>query len=175
VGQDPVAPGDVLVIRTGSVAAAMIRLGAALRGHPNLSNHVAVVHHTDAHGTVWTIEGRPGGAGWRDAKTYLASPWTIANRRQPKTPEQRHAVCAAMLAMIGTAYDWEAVAADTLNAFRLGDLWRPSWKDGTVPGQVVCSSLAAWAYAKAGLTCPPGGREVTPGDWTELIMSNRWQ
>jgi hypothetical protein len=170
-----VQPGDVILVRTGSTAAAAIRLGAALLGRPNLANHVAVIHHTDAHGTVWALEGRPGGVGWRDAKTYLSSPWTIANPRQPKNAAQRQAVCGVMLAMIGTAYDWAGIAADTLGAFHLDRLWRPAWKDGTVPGQVVCSSLAAYAYARAGLTCPPGGREVTPGDWTELIMANKWQ
>ena len=170
-----VQPGDVLAVRTGSVASAAIRLGAALLDRPNVANHIAVIHHTDAHGTVWALEGRPGGVGWRDAKAYLASPWTIANPRQPKTPAQRRAVCAAMLAMIGTAYDWQAIAADALNAFRLERLWHPTWKDGTVPGQVVCSSLAAWAYAKAGLACPPGGRETTPSDWVSLITENRWE
>lgn len=170
-----VQPGDVLAVRTGSLAGTLIRLGAALLDRPNIASHIAVVHHTDEHGTVWALEGRPGGVGWRDAKTYLASPWTIANPRQPKTAVQREHVCDTMLAMIGTRYDWQAITADALNAFRLEGLWRPTWKDGTVPGQVVCSSLAAYAYAKAGLTCPPGGREVTPADWLGLIMEHGWQ
>lgn len=58
-----VQPGDVLVTRSGGWQARLIRLGAALRDKPNLSSHVAVVHHTDVKGTLWVLEGRPGGAG----------------------------------------------------------------------------------------------------------------
>ena len=42
------------------------------------------------------VEGRPGGAGWRDARDYLTSKWTLTNAAQPKTAEQRDAVCATM-------------------------------------------------------------------------------
>ena len=170
-----VQPGDVLVIRTGGIAAAMIRLGAALRGRPNLSNHVAVVHHTDARGTAWTLEGRPGGVGWRDARAYLGSPWTLANAAQPKTGAQRERVCDTMLAMTGTAYDWDAIAADAAADLHLNTAWRPEWKDGTVPGHVVCSSLAAYAYGKAGLPCPAGGRQVQPADWDAWILTRAWE
>jgi len=79
-----VQPGDVLAVRGGGLAGKLIRLGAAFRGQPNLDAHIAVVHHTDEHGTVWALEGRPGGVGWRDAKAYLASPWTVTNAGQPK-------------------------------------------------------------------------------------------
>ena len=53
-----IEPGTVLVTRSGGFAAFMIRLGAALRGRPNLGNHVAVAHHVDAKGTLWVIEGQ---------------------------------------------------------------------------------------------------------------------
>jgi hypothetical protein len=170
----PVQPGDVLVIRTGGLAAAMIRLGAALAGRPNLSNHVAVVHHTDAHGTVWVVEGRPGGAGWRDAGSYLASPWTLANTAQPKTPAQRETVRKIMEAMLGTAYDWDAIVADAGVDLHMDRAWLPDWH-GTVPGHVVCSSLAAYAYGKAGLPCPPGGRTCQPSDWSAWILTRAWE
>jgi len=169
-----VQPGDILAVRSGGLAGAAIRLGAALRDQVNLSSHIAVVHHTDEHGTVWALEGRPGGVGWRDARDYLASPWTVTNAGQPKTAEQRETVCATMLAMIGTAYDWEAIVADAAGAFGLAGIWHPAW-DGTVPAHVVCSSLAAYGYGKAGLECPKNGREVTPAAWVDLIMTNRWQ
>jgi hypothetical protein len=170
-----VRPGDVLVIRTGSVAGAMIRLGAALRGRPNLSNHVAVAHHTDAHGTVWTIEGRPGGTGWRDARAYLASPWTLTNTAQPKTPAQRKAVCDVMQAMLGTPYSWAEIVADAAADLHISlPSWEPSW-NGTVPAHVVCSSLAAYAYAKAGLPCPAGGRECQPSDWDAFVLTRAWE
>jgi hypothetical protein len=169
-----VQPGDVLVVRTGSFAGAMIRLGAALKGRPNLSNHVSIVHHTDAHGTVWCLEGRPGGAGWRDAKAYLASPWLLTNAAQPKTGAQRQAVCGIMQAMIGTAYDWEGIAADGAADLHLDTAWLPAW-NGTVPGHVVCSSLAAYAYGKTGLGCPAGGRQVQPADWDTFILTRGWE
>lgn len=174
MGQDPVAPGDVLVIRTGSLAAAMIRLGAALRGRPNLSNHVAVAHHKDAHGTVWCIEGRPGGAGWRDARAYLASPWLLTNAAQPKTPAQRKAVCDVMQAMLGTDYDWLAIMADAAEDLHIDLPWTPTW-NGTVPGHLVCSSAAWFAYARAGLPHPAGGRECQPSDWDQFILTRAWE
>jgi hypothetical protein len=167
-------PGDVILARSGGFAAAMIRLGAALRDAPNLQNHVAVAHHTDAHGTLWVAEGRPGGAGWRDAKAYLASPWVLTNAEQPKTGAQRQAVCDVMQAMIGTAYDWEAIAADAAADLHLDTAWLPAW-NGTVPGHAVCSSLAAYAYGKAGLHCPAGGRQVQPSDWDTFILTRAWE
>ena len=102
-------PGTVLVTRSGGFAATMIRLGAALRGRPNLGNHVAVAHHTDAAGTLWVIEGRPGGTGWRDATAYLASAWTLTNTAQPLTTGQGLAIAKQMEALIGTAYAWDAI------------------------------------------------------------------
>ena len=137
-------PGDVLVTRSNSVFGALIRLGAALKDQPNLSNHVAVIHHTDKTGTVWVIEGRPGGVGWRDARDYLASRWTITNADQPKTAAQRSLVAQAVHAALGTPYDWAGIERDAAEALRLPDLWAEKW-DGKVPAHVVCSSLAAWA------------------------------
>lgn len=169
-----VQPGDVILARSGGLAAAMIRLGAALRDQSNLSSHVAVVHHADPHGTVWCVEGRPGGVGWRDASAYLVSPWVLTNAGQPKTAGQRAAVCATMQAMLGTAYDWEAIAADAASDLHLDTAWLPGWH-GTVPGHVVCSSLAAYAYGKAGLGCPAGGRTVQPSDWDQFILTRGWE
>jgi hypothetical protein len=169
-----VLPGDVILVRTGSLSSAMIRLGAALRDAPNLANHVAVIDHTDLHGTVWCIEGRPGGVGWRDASAYLASPWRLDNAAQPKTPPQRAAICAAMHAMLGTPYDWTAIVADGADDLRIRLPWEPVWH-GTVPGHVVCSSAAWFAYGKAGLAAPPGGRECQPSDWDQFILTRAWE
>ena len=153
----------------------LIRFGAALRDQPNLDNHVAVVHHKDAQGTLWCIEGRPGGVGWRDTKDYLTSSQTLTNSAQPKTQAQRDAVCATMLAMIGTAYDWSSIVADTEHAFGLNTAWLPDFKTGQVPGAVVCSSLAAYAYSKNGLKHPAGeDRQITPGDWDTFILTQAW-
>jgi hypothetical protein len=166
-------PGDVILVRSGGLAGTMIRLGAALRDAPNLSNHVAVAHHLDAHGTLWCVEGRPGGAGWRDAKAYTGSAWTLDNSAQPKTGLQCAAVCTIMAALVGTPYDWEAIAADAAADLHLDTAWLPAW-NGTVPGHVVCSSLAAYAYAKAGLPGPAADRTVQPADWDTWILTRGW-
>lgn len=165
----PPQPGDILAVRSTGLAGRLIRFGAAIRDEPNLVNHIAIVHHADAHGTLWCLEGRPGGVGWRDARDYLASRWTVTNIAQPKTGTQRQAVTSGAEALIGTSYDWEAIAADTAQA--LGVDWAPTWH-GNVPGHVVCSSLAAYLYGRAGLARPAGSREVTPADWLTFIITN---
>ena len=48
--------------------------------------------------------------------------------------------------MNGTAYDWQAIVADAGHAFGLDIAWLPDFRTGQVPGHVVCSSLAAYAY-----------------------------
>jgi hypothetical protein len=161
-------PGDLLVVRSPGIAGRLIRFGAALLDKPNLSNHVAIVHHYDKAGVLWVIEGRPGGVGWRQADDYLKSPWTVNNSGQYKTQPQRDMITAGAVALLGTPYDWAAIADDAVDSLHLADLWKPQF--GTVPGQVVCSSLAAWLYAKAALDHPSGGRNVSPGDWDELIQ-----
>jgi hypothetical protein len=168
-------PGDVLAIRTGGFAARMIRFGAALRGKPDLVNHIAIVHHQDAAGTLWCIEGRPGGVGWADAAAYVASPWTISNAMQPKTPQQRQMVCDGAVALIGTAYDWEAIAADAAADLDLSGVWHPRFRQ-PVPGHVVCSTLALVLYLKALIPCPAAkmAREVQPADWEAFFMLEGW-
>lgn len=169
----PIAPGDLLVTRSQGTGGFLIRLGAALRDRPNMVNHVAIVHHTDANGVTWCIEGRPGGVGWRDASDYLRSPYTVTNASQHKSPAQRVRVANGAVALLGTPYDWEAIAQDAAGAFGLDHVWQLRW-GGTVPGHVVCSSLAAWLYADANLGHPSGDREVTPADWLALWIERDW-
>lgn len=165
-----ILPGDVLAVRTGGLAATMIRLGAALRGTPNLSNHIAVVHHADASGTLWCIEGRPGGVGWRDAGDYLASPWTLTNAAQPKTPAQRKVITDGAAAILGMAYDWDAILGDGLADLHL---WDPA--GGQVRGHAVCSAVAAFLYDKAQLGRPAGAqRMVQPSDWDTWILAGNY-
>lgn len=172
-------PGDVLVVRTPDrrcwdrAASYLIRLGAALRDRPNLDNHVAVYHHTDAAGTPWGIEGRPGGVGWVDLRQY-DNPWLLTNAAQPKTDAQRHLVCQAAVGLLGVGYDWAAIGMDTADALGLDHLWRVAEDWGAKPpGHVVCSSLAAWAYQHADLDRPPGRMmTTTPGDWSEFILTH---
>ena len=175
-----VQPGDVLALRSATKEpywrdpAWWIRLGAAVRNQPDLSNHIAIAHHVDAHGTLWCIEGRPGGAGWVDATRYLKSAGLLTNVEQPKTTAQREIVCHTMVALIGTGYDWEAIVADGLNDVGVKiPGWQANW-NGTVPVHVVCSSLAAYGYAKAGLKCPSGDRLVQPADWDTFILDKAW-
>jgi hypothetical protein len=166
-----VQPGDVLAVRTSGFAAAAIRFGSALLGRPNISNHIAVVHHVDAEGTVWCIEGRPGGVGWRSAADYVSSPWTLVNSAQPKTAEQRVLISRAMTAMLGTRYDWEAIVDDGLTDLHL---WHPV--AGVVHGETVCSALAAYGYDQAKLPRPKGAeRLVQPSDWDTWIVTRAWE
>jgi len=171
-----VQPGDLLIVSGSNWASKLIMIGAVLRGRDPAS-HVAVMHHADAHGTPWAIEGRPGGVGWRDARDYLADRRTVTNTAQPKTPAQRDQVCALMVKMLGTEYDWKGIAEDTALALNLPRIWAPG-PDGKVPGAVVCSSLAAWGYGQAGLPGPAlsGDWEtVTPGDWRTFCEQQGWR
>lgn len=171
-----VKPGDVLAIRAGKndIPGWWIRFGAAVQNKPNLSNHIAVAHHFDAHGTLWCIEGRPNGVGYVNAANYLKSPLLLTNVDQPKTDAQRAAVCDTMKTLIGTPYDWQAIVVDGFVDLGIKvPGWSPDWT-GTVPAHVVCSSLAAYGYAKNGLKCPKGDREVQPADWDEFILTKAW-
>ena len=168
-------PGTILVTRSNGFAGFMIRFGAAISNKPNLGNHVAVVHHTDKEGTVWCIEGRPGGVGWKDARGYLASRWTMTNAAQPLTETQRYEIAVAMEALIGTGYAWDAIAADALSSLGMHlPGWDQKWSDGEVAGQVVCSSAAAYAYGKATAPHPEGDRGCTPSDWSAWILTTGW-
>lgn len=168
--------GDIVVVRDNSWAGFMIRLGAALRNKPNLGNHVAIMHHyTD--GVPWGIEGRPGGVGWVDMRKYLSSKWTVSNSAQPINVGQANLIAKTCEVAIGTPYDWEAIAADIFEILHIRDLFVENWKGQGVPGHVVCSSLAAWAYGNCGVAHPDVGNErlVSPGDWSEFIIEKGWE
>jgi hypothetical protein len=167
-------PGDVLAVRGGGLAGDLIRLGQALTGKPNVSGHIAVMHHWTGN-VPWGLEGRPAGVGWVDLRAYVGSRWTLNNCAQPgRTGGQRAGVAVAAEAMIGTAYDWQAIADDTLRAFRMPDLFGKTI-DGTVPGHLVCSSYAAFLYERAGWAHPDApDRDCEPGDWDTWILTNGW-
>jgi hypothetical protein len=175
-------PGDVVAVRKTSFAMRMVAFGAALqqlltgRVKPNLANHIAIVHHTDAAGTLWGIEGRPGGVGWVDMTVYVASPWSMSNALQPKSPAQRKMICDGAVALIGKGYDWEAIAADAAADLDLSGLWHASFH-GPVPGHFVCSAVSEYLYLKALLGCPdpvPSARDVQPADWTAFFIEKGW-
>lgn len=176
-----VAPGDVVLVRTKGLVGALIRFGAALLDRPNVHNHVAIVHHRDASGTLWGIEARPGGVGWIDMDGYLGDPYTMSNSEQPKTQAQRDQIISVAESLLQTPYDWTAIATDAMKAIRADRLWKAkSYGEGEVPTQVVCSSLADYVYAKVGLASPglidgDAVRFTTPADWDLFIDTKAWR
>jgi hypothetical protein len=172
--QDVLKPGDVLAVRSPGLAGELIRIGEELEGKPGLDNHIAVMHHWLG-AVPWGLEGKPGGVGWVDLRAYIAGPFTVNNCAQPgRSDAQRATVADAAKAMIGTAYDWEAIADDTLRAFRMDDLFGKTLH-GTVPGHVVCSSYAAFLYEREGWQRPQvTDRDTEPADWCAMAMQHRW-
>jgi hypothetical protein len=172
-----VFPGDILLTRTGKWWSLLIRLGASLKDRPNVWNHAIVAHHRDKAGTFWGLEGRAGGVGWVDLTPVLRDEYTIGNLMQPKTGEQRQKICDAALAAIGTGYDWPAIARVAADAIQ--PLWKlkgGTWGKGrTVPGALICSALADWAYEMAGLSSPRADRWCTPADWADFILTEGWR
>jgi hypothetical protein len=171
-------PATVLVMTGGaSLTDEAIEIGAVLDGEP-AAQHVAVVHHLDkAHNVLWGIEGRPGGVGWVDCAKYVGHPLTIANTSQPIPDATRYAIAVLMEAMLGTPYDWLAIAEDGGDVFRrqfgLDGIWHEKI-DGKLPGHIVCSSLAAYGYdsKKMAAPRPDDYRHVTPADWSEFIIQH---
>lgn len=171
-----VRPGDVLVVRDPGFWAWWIRLGARIQGEPNRWNHVVVAHHVDDAGTYWGVEGRPGFVGWRNIDHYLNDPATLTNALQSDRDDAgRQTVCDVMAAMIGrTRYDWTAIISDGLSA--VAPLWRERRKEwgNDVPGHVVCSSAADYAYERLGWATPDADQYCTPWDWARLIEEKGW-
>lgn len=168
--------GDVLAVRTGGIGGAVIRLGARIHHLPSSINHIAVMTHwTD--GVPWGIEGRPGGVGPVDLRPYIASPATISNRLQHRTPAERQAIADAMTALAGTSYDWPAIIADGCDDLGLPALWAENWHGRGSPAHVVCSSVAALVYARLGLPDPTGAtiRRLQPGHWARFIQTEGWR
>jgi len=178
-----VQPGDLLIVSGSNWASKLIMIGAVLRGRDPAS-HVAVYWGTGKTGLPLCIEGRPSGVGWKDARDYLGDPRTVTNTAQPKTGEQRGIVCDTMVKLLGTQYGWvSGIAADVAETLHMNEaaidldkLWAPDAK-GKLPGEVVCSSAAAWAYAAAKLPTPRPGdawERTTPADWRTFIEQRHW-
>lgn len=167
---------DILAVRNTGTAALLIRLGAALEDKPNISNHVIVVHHQDANGRWWGLQGQPGGVGWCQLDTIAASPLVIDNIGQPGRDDAARArVAQRAEAMLGTPYDWVAITDDAVRAFapRAKDIWDKPWSGTLAPGHVVCSSYAAWLYKQEGWAYPDAVnmREIEPADWDEFCLA----
>jgi hypothetical protein len=168
-----------MCVRTGGFEADAIRLGEALLGEPNLDNHIAVLSHKDKKNTWWCLEGRPGGVGWADATNYLTSPYTITNRNQPKTMQQRTEILYWMGRLINAKYDWDAIVGDGLRDLHLEpivDPWAIKDDKGIICGDVVCSSAATFAYISSPCPAPPYKTlaNVEPSDWTKFILDKNY-
>jgi hypothetical protein len=185
-GQLPAAPGDVLAVwSSNSAAGTLIRIGAVLRGRPGVANHVAVITHQDQRHRWIGIEGRPGGVGPVDVTGWLGDSRTRSNHGQPRPGGDRslNTFLGSCAASLGLAYDWTGIAEDVLKACQLENLaeaidplWRWPVKHDLLPGNVVCSSLAAMLYARVGWARPEAGKErtVTPADWWDWSDRKLW-
>jgi hypothetical protein len=168
----------VLAIATSGTFGDLIRLGSDTLDEPAAQSHIAVIDHQDAGtGRWWAVEGRPGGVGWRDASDYLLAEGTITNYKQPLDTGQQTLICSAMRQALGTPYDWDGIMQDAARDLHLPDLWADTqhWS-GSVPAHVVCSSVAAWAYHKAGAAYPEqvDTRHIEPSDWVQFIQEKRF-
>jgi hypothetical protein len=171
-------PGDILLTRGSAWTSRLIRLGAALLDRPNAYNHVIVFTHYDQLGIPQGIEARAEGAGDIDLRKTLASRWVMSNADQPKTPQQRDLIVTAAKGAKGTPYDWAAIVVEGLEALRITPLWTlPERPADRLPTSLICSALADWAYAKAGLANPGGdahNRLTTPSDWAAWVITKGW-
>lgn len=185
-------PGTILAVRTSGFAAAWIRIGAALRGLPNLDNHIVVVDHVDKKGIVWGLEGRPGGVGWVNCADYFTGvngKYAVTNWRQPLSSKQRAGIVETCRNMIATGYDWGEIIADGATDLHLPDLAElfantEDWSKRT-PGHIVCSTFGAYAYYR-NMASGPWDRPVVglhggvlqrlpliqPGDWTGWMIGH---
>jgi hypothetical protein len=175
---EEIRPGLVLAVATSGTFGDLIRLGSEILDEPAAQSHIAVVDHKDGStGRWWGIEGRPGGVGWRDLSDYLRARETIANIRQPLDTGQQALICSAMRQTLGTKYDWDAIMQDAARDLHLEELWADTdqW-DSNVPAHVVCSSVAAWAYARAVAAYPRQAdeRHIEPTDWVQFIQDNNF-
>lgn len=172
--------GDVVCIQSKGLNPWLIRLGAFLRGRPAVFSHVLIVSHVDRSGTLWGIEGRPGGVGWVDVNASLRrSRYTLDNSEQPdRTPEDRVKVAKLAASLLGKPYDWSAIVADAMQSLGIPDLWGSrEYEEAVAPAHVVCSSFADWLYERVGWANPglaTKTRHTTPGDWGDFIIRKRW-
>jgi hypothetical protein len=182
----PAAPGDVIAVWTGAGPSQdAIRIGDVLEGKPAVANHVALLTHADKTGRWMGMEGRPGGFGLRDCTPWLSDPRTATNHDQPKTGDQVRQLLALFARLTGTPYDWCGIGEDALRAVGWADaaaavdrLWRWPSDRHLLPGHVVCSSAAAFAYHATDppLAHPGLGHERTcsPGDWWAFSNEHGW-
>src|SRR6266498_166076 len=77
--------GDVIAVHGDAVTSEAIEYKTK-----SMWSHITVVAHTDKAGVQWTVEGRPGGIGYRSLSSYQGAKYRMVhNANQPKTKEQR--------------------------------------------------------------------------------------
>jgi hypothetical protein len=167
--------GDALCVRTSGFFSWLIRCGAWLQRKPSSVDHVAIVSRVDPDGTVWVVEAwSTTGVREHNAADYLASPYTVTNAKQPKTPQQRGQIATMAESLLHRGYDWLGIVGDAAQVFRLPDPFVRQWSASEPPKRFVCSSLAAWVYQAAGLVCPTEQRFTSPADWVSCIDEHGW-
>jgi hypothetical protein len=184
----PAAPGDVLAVAAGPwLVRQVIRLGEAMRGLPSPANHVIIVTHQDQLGRWVGIQGQPGGVGPVDCTPFLSARVTRSNHGQPRPGgDALTAFLAGCAKSLGIAYDWVSIAEDALDALHVPDLaadidhlWRWPANHGQLPGEVVCSSLAAMLYdlPAVGWPHPDLGseRQCEPSAWWDWADREQWR
>ena len=176
---DALNVGDVMVVRNDYPGSWFVRMGARLAGKSAIVDHVIIVHHRDQSGTLWGIQGQPGGVGWTQLDRYRGNEFANANVEQPKNEYQRNRIARLAEGMLQTPYDWEGIILDGMVAIGAQVLWKfKEWGDGLVPAHVVCSSFADYIYEVVQLANPGGDkytRGTSPGDWDTFIIKKAWQ
>jgi hypothetical protein len=182
----PAAPGDVLAVVGGGIGGYLVNLGQAIANKPSLGTHVAIVTHQDVKGRWIGIAGQPGGVALYDATMALNDSRTRTNHNQPRANDhgQLTAFLASCAKSLGIAYDWAGIAADAAALVSkdlsadIDRLWRWPTNTGMLPGEVVCSSLAAILYdlPEVGWKHPDLGTEraCEPSDWWGWNDSQQW-
>jgi len=172
-------PGDVVIVEMGIwIVRVLIWIQAVLSGRSKYrqSGHVIVVSHRDNEGRLWGIEGRPGGIGWADLDKRNGK-WGISNHDQPKDAEVKVKVVQAMVALLGTKYDYPAYLKIAMDTVGITPYWT-DWNDNDVPTSYICSAVADQIYEQYCLP-NPGGMKVTrfttPAEWAEFIDKRQWE
>jgi hypothetical protein len=184
----PAAPGDVLAVSAGPwLVREVIELEERMRGLAAPVDHVVIITHLDAAGRWIGIQGQPGGVGLVDCTPYLRAKVTRSNFFQPKPAEgspEMNAFLASCAKSLGVRYDWAGIADDAVDALHLHDLsavidrlWKWPAKHGMMPGEVVCSSLAAELYELHGWPHPDLGseRQCEPSSWWLWNDQHQWE
>lgn len=160
-------PGDYIVVRTGGLAARLIRLVTRSR-----FNHAAIYI-----GGGQVIEATPR-QGVRIAElAEYAGDLMWSNTAEPTLSEERDTVVEFARAWLGEPYAWGEDLADGLAC--LGLRWR--LLAGLTAGRrtVMCSQLVAAAGAQAGLNSwlcgKPNPGAVVPGDLAARIEKGQWK